>query len=188
MIQVRKATLEDAKVIAPIKALAMLDILYYFIGQENLQEAVLFLQRLIATERNQYSYENIIVAHHGDEILGQACLYPGENLATLKESVSKLLWDQYKRKIEDDEETQEGEIYLDSIAVSPNAQGQGIGKILLSHILEYYVEKNRKTVGLLVDKTNPKAKSLYLNVGFQIVGQKQIFGHEMEHLQYAPRH
>lgn len=86
-----------------------------------------------------------------------------------------------------EDETEAGEIYLDSIAVSHLAQGKGIGKVLLTYVIDHYVVKGAHTLGLLVDEENPKAKSLYLKVGFEEVGKKKLFGKRMQHLQIGPQ-
>lgn len=186
MITIRPAQALDASEIAPIMLLAMEEIVYYFIGQQNRSVAIRFLQRFIAQPNNQYSYSNIWIAVENNEILGQICLYDGKNLPALRQPIFDYRKIHYNQEIILESETQEGEVYLDTIAVSENAQGKGVGKKLLLHAIDEYVNKRKQTLGLLVDKDNPDAKKLYLKIGFKIIGQRRIFQKEMEHLQYAP--
>lgn len=184
MIHIRKAQAEDAKQIAPIMLLAMQDIIFHFIGHPNQEEAIHFLEHFIARPENQYSYQNILVAEDNKLIIGQICLYDGQLLESLRQPILTYLKEEYNREIELENETEAGEVYLDTIAISLDAQGRGIGKALLQHVIEEFVRCQQKNIGLLVDKENPGAKSLYLRTGFQVIKTKHIFGKEMEHLQY----
>lgn len=181
---IRKAQKEDAPQIAKLMILAMTEIVYQFIGREDYEEGVLFLTKLIEQEGNQYSYTNSFVAQENGNVIGQISLYPGEQLASLRQPVLDLIKTEYNLDYFPEDETEAGEIYLDTIAVDPNIQGRGIGKQLIQHIIEEYVTKNQQIVGLLVDKDNPNAKRLYERIGFQKVKDKIVFGKEMEHMQY----
>lgn len=185
MAQIRKAKPEDAKHIAPIMLLAMEDIIFHFIGRPDKEEAIHFLEHFIAREKNQYSYQNIWIAEEDNHILGQMCLYKGQLLDGLRQPVLTYLKNEYNREIEVENETGIGEVYLDTIAVSTDAQGKGVGKALLHFAIKEFAQEQQSNLGLLVDKGNPEAKSLYLQTGFQVVNTKNIFGKEMEHLQYS---
>ena len=76
-------------------------------------------------------------------------------------------------------------MYIDTLAVSPNTQGKGIGKQLIQYAIDEVVVKQKKVLGLLVDKDNPAAKRLYERIGFKVVKDIRIFGKVMEHMQYA---
>jgi len=82
-----------------------------------------------------------------------------------------------------EDETHAGEFYIDSLGVSPAHQGKGIGSQLLQFVISEKVKTGGGTIGLLVDKTNPGAKRLYLNLGFVPVGEKTLLGISLEHLQ-----
>lgn len=185
-VQIRKATPQDAILLAPILLLAMEDIVYYLIGQKDKAKAIDFLIDCIAQKDNQYSYQHIWIAEMNGDILGQACLYDGANLHTLRAPVLDYIRREYQYSPIVFDETVAGEIYLDTIAVAPDAQGMGIGQLLLRHIIDFYVHDQKATVGLLVDQENPKAKSLYVRTGFSKVSEKSIFGKRLDHLQIKP--
>lgn len=185
MIRIRKATPADATEIAPIMLSAMEDIIYYFIGKNDKKEALHFLTRHIRRPSNQYSYEYIFVAEADGQLVGQICLYPGADLQRLRHPVLLDLASTYDRTLKLPAETQSGEVYIDTIAVSPGYQGRGIGKMLLLYAVDLFVKRNQQVLGLLVNLDNPLAKKLYLNIGFTIVNRVHIFGAEMEHLQYS---
>lgn len=185
MLKIRKAKITDAAQIAPIMLLAMEEIIYYFLGENNTEKAIDFLEKHIEKEANQYSYQNIIVAENDGEIIGQICLYPGENLEELRTPILTNLEQVYGKVLHLEKETQKGEIYIDTLAVSSAAQGKGIGKMLLLYAIDYYVTVRQEVLGLLVDKENPDAKKLYLKLGFKPVRDVTIFEKEMEHLQFS---
>jgi len=184
MIQIRKAQSTEATEIAKLMLLAMRDIVYSFIGEENEQRAIRFLQSMISKKGNQYSFENIVVAEHDSILIGQICCYPGKDVFQLRKPILAELAQNYGRKIDLELETQAGEVYIDSLAVSPLARGRGIGKMLLLYAIDRYCKRQNSLLGLLVDRDNPNAKKLYLQLGFREGGRKHIFGKEMFHLQY----
>ena len=82
------------------------------------------------------------------------------------------------------DETEEGEFYIDSLAVSRNFRGKGFATELLKAAIERAKELRLPAVGLLVDKGNPKAGALYTRLGFEYVNDATWGGHPMKHLQY----
>ena len=53
-------------------------------------------------------------------------------------------------------------------------------------MIDEYVHRQHKILGLLVDDDNPDAKKLYLKLGFKPAGPKILFGKQLAHLQIAP--
>jgi len=72
---------------------------------------------------------------------------------------------------------------LDSLAVSPDHQGKGIGRQLL-RALPIYAQRDRQSViGLNVDFENPGAMRLYERMGYEVTGTQMIGDHEYYHMQ-----
>lgn len=82
-----------------------------------------------------------------------------------------------------DDETQEGEFYLDSLAVYPEYRGRGIAKQLLKRFIDHAASISLPAA-LLVDKGNPNAERLYKSIGFVYANDAMWGGHEMRHLVY----
>lgn len=180
---IRKAVLEDSKYIAPILLLAMEDIVYKFIGHADYQAALNFLLYFVERENNQYSYQNCFVAEEENEIIGAVNLYEGRNLSQLRKPVIEYVRSNFNPNFNPEDETQNGEFYIDALGVNPNYQGKGIGSKLLQFLIQEYVTQKHQTLGLLVEEDNPNAKKLYLKLGFKVVGQNTLVGKKLDHLQ-----
>ena len=126
------------------------------------------MTRLVEMEDSQYSYRNTLAAFTSNGILVGACVgYDGADLHRLRRRFCE-----------------EGEFYIDSLAVSRNFRGKGFATELLKAAIERAKELRLPAVGLLVDKGNPKAEALYTRLGFEYVNDATWGGHPMKHLQY----
>ncbi|BES64995.1 hypothetical protein SANA_14340 [Gottschalkiaceae bacterium SANA] len=63
------------------------------------------------------------------------------------------------------------ELYIDSIGVSADARGRGVGTKLLEFAEELAHRKGCNTLSLHVMKENPKAKALYERLGYKVVSE-----------------
>lgn len=185
-MQIRKAKLQDYKQITFCLLLAMEDIAYQFIGEKSYEKATLFLDAMTSEKDNQYSYENCWIIENKDGIAGVACLYDGEKLRELRQPIANYIKQHFGKDFNPEDETQAGEIYIDCVGVNPNQQGKGIGSKIFDFLIDEYVKKQNKTLGLLVDNDNPKAEKLYLKLGFEMVGEKTLVGKTLKHMQYRP--
>lgn len=186
MIKIRKATRDDSKAITDHIILAMEEIIYHFIGENSHEKAILFLNNLVQERENQYSFENCWVAEIENKIVAAAIVYNGAKLNELRKPVERKIKEIFNRNFSPEDETGNGEYYIDCIGVNPNQQGKGIGSKILNFLIDEYVFKKKTTLGLLVDQENPNAKKLYLKSGFEIVGQKTLAGKKLYHLQIKP--
>jgi ribosomal protein S18 acetylase RimI-like enzyme len=184
-MSIRKAKKEDSAKVAELILRAMREIVYSFIGSENTNEAYSFIYSLAQREDNQYSYTNTWVLEEGGQIIASLTGYDGSKLDQLRQPVLDLLNRQYGRSLIPEKETGEGEFYIDTLSVDPAHRGRGLGTKLLKYLIVEIVQKESKTLGLLVDIKNPRAKKLYTKLGFRTVGKKPLLGRNHEHLQLA---
>jgi len=182
---IRKASEADAMAITSYILLAMGDIIYHLIGENDADEARACMYHLVSSSDNQYAYENCWVAEEDHHIIAAACVYDGAKITELRTPVLEYLKKTYHHVPVLGEETQKGEFYLDCLGVDLTLQGKGIGSKMLQFLIDEYVVRQKQTLGLLVDKENPNAKRLYLKSGFEVVGHKNFAGKKMEHLQIA---
>ena len=182
-MMIRKATKADSIYITRHLFLAMEDILYKFIDEENKDKAENLLHYFIEKRGNQYSFENCIVAVENGEVVGSINIYDGGRLEGLRAPVLDYIRSHFNPDFNPESETESGEFYIDSFGVNKDQQGKGVGTQLLHYVIDEYVVKNNRTLGLLVEEDNPLAKKLYLKLGFEVVGKKTLASKEMEHLQ-----
>ena len=144
------------------------------------------MTKLVEMEDSQYSYRNTLVALTSSGILAGICVaYDGGQLRQLRRRFIEAAQEAFDIDYSTmPDETEEGEYYVDSLAVSSNFRGKGIATELLKAVIAKAQEKGMPTVGLLVDKGNPKAEKLYARVGFQYVNDSIWGGHSMKHLQH----
>lgn len=145
------------------------------------------LTRLVEMEDSQYSYRNTLVAMTTDGILvGVLVSYDGGKLKVLRrrfvEEAIVAFGIDYSGM---DAETEEGEFYFDSLAVSSPYRGKRIATRLLQAGVQRAKEMGASVVGLLCDKGNPSAEQLYAKVGFKYVDDTIWGGHAMKHLQLS---
>ncbi|MDO4879884.1 MAG: N-acetyltransferase [Capnocytophaga sp.] len=176
---IRPATPQDAPYVAELMFQAMEKLTYFLINEENKEKAISLLVELFSLKNNQYSYENALVYEENNQILGSLVYYNGADFDKLSTAVTEYIQQKYGRAISLGKETEAGEYYIDTLSVTPEAQGKGIGSALLRYLKKSL--KNEK-LGLLVDVENPNAEKLYTRVGFSFVDSKILGGGIYKHL------
>ena len=185
MIEIKNAWKEQSSDIARLIMTAMTDdcCLHFCgvgYGLENFRG---MMTMLVEREDSQYSYRNTLVAMDGDRLVGIAVSYDGGRLHELRQAfveAAKVCIGKDHSGMDD--ETQAGELYLDSLAVLPDYRRQGIARRLLEATKEKADRMGLPCVGLLVDKGNPAGEALYFSVGFRYVNDNLWGGHPMKHL------
>lgn len=184
---IRPATPTDSQPLAILILQAMEEIVYQFIGQHNYAAAMQLLQHFTGSDQNQYSYQHCWVAEAEGEIVAAINIYNGADLVRLREPVIQYIRAHFNAHFNPEHETQAGEYYIDTLAVLPQWQTQGIGTRLMEFVIEKYMGEQRQTLGLIVEEDNRDAKKLYLRLGFKPVGTKTLAGKQLEHLQLQGR-
>ena len=187
MIEIREATKAQASDIARLIMMAMTDdCCLHFCGVgHGLEDFLKMMTSLVEREDSQYSYRNTLVAMADNKVVGIAVSYDGGKLHELRQAFIKAAKEYIGKDHSGmDDETQSGELYLDSLAVLPEYRRNGIAKRLLKATKLKADLMGLPCVGLLVDKGNPAGESLYNSVGFRYVNDSEWGGHPMKHLQW----
>ena len=185
MIEIVKATKEQSSEIASLIMMAMTDdcCLHFCGNGYGLEDFRKMMTLLVEQEDSQYSYTNTLVAVDGNKVVGISVSYDGGRLHELRRPFLSLTLEYIgKDNSGIDDETQAGELYLDSLAVLPEYRRQGIASRLIMATKERADRMGLPCVGLLVDKGNPSGEALYTSVGFRYANDSQWGGHPMKHL------
>lgn len=185
-ITIRKGKPDDASRIASLIIMAMTEeCCLYFCGEkhtiDDFHEA---MTTLALRTDSQYSYLNTLCAvNEKDNIVGVCTSYDGALLHQLRKAFIDTAWERWGMDHSNmPDETQAGELYIDSLAVDPEYRGMGIAKQLLEATIQKSREMNLPATGLLVDTGNPRAELLYNKVGFRVVDTNTWGGHPMKHM------
>ena len=68
-----------------------------------------------------------------------------------------------------------GEAHVLNICVSPAAQGKGYGRAMMENLMRLARDKGAEMMFLEVRPSNEKAISLYLDLGFNEIGQRKAY-------------
>ncbi len=185
MIEIKNARKEQAADIARLIMTAMTDdcCLYFCETGYGLEDFHGMMTILVEREDSQYSYLNTLAAIDRDRLVGVAVSYDGGRLHALRQAFVQAAKEHIGKDLSEmDDETQAGELYLDSLAIEPHYRRQGIARLLLKATKEKADMMGLPCVGVLVDKGNTAGERLYASVGFRYVNDNSWGGHPMRHL------
>ncbi len=185
MVEIRQADKNQAAEIARLIMTAMTDeCCLFFCGEGyGLEDFYRMMTMLVERVDSQYSYQNALVAMCEDKVVGISVSYDGGCLHELRQAFIEAAKEYIgKDHAGMDDETQAGELYLDSLAVLPEYRRQGIARKLLLATKERANLMDLPCVGLLVDKDNSIGEALYASVGFRYMNDNRWGGHPMKHL------
>jgi ribosomal protein S18 acetylase RimI-like enzyme len=75
-------------------------------------------------------------------------------------------------------ETSVRKAHLAQLAVAPDFQGRGLGRLLLTRTLERLTEMGYDGLSLMVSRDNRRALDLYRSMGFALVIAFPVFGRD----------
>ncbi|SMC35688.1 GNAT family N-acetyltransferase [Moheibacter sediminis] len=182
---IRPAQKSDYIQVAPLIVQAMEDLAMKFTQSSDLEKSIPVFEYFFQQKGNQYSYENTLVFEENGEIIGSITGYDGNKLNELRTPFLDHLLEKFRFEQIPEDETEAGEFYIDTVSVSMNHQGKGIGRKLIEAMIIHAKEKGFYKVGLLVDVENPSAKKLYERIGFKIIKTKNLMGGQYEHLVFT---
>lgn len=141
---------------------------------------------LAAMDDSQYSYRHTLIAEDSaGNVAGVIIAYDGALLHEARrrfiEKANEVLG-LHIREEEMVDETSPDEVYIDTLCVFEPYRRRGIARRLI-HESTRKNAATGKPMGLLVDKDNSRARSLYESCGFRYVGDRPFAGVMMDHLQ-----
>ncbi|MFL2060339.1 GNAT family N-acetyltransferase [Marinilactibacillus psychrotolerans] len=133
----------------------------------------------------RYSYKNAIVKEIDKKVVGFSYGYRGETDKKRDKVLLEVLTkhDLSHFVIFQEDETEAGEWYIDSLVVNELFRGFGIGRELLHAVYQQAKSSGVDKVGLNVNQSNPKARKLYEKEGFRKSREIELMGHLYTHMQ-----
>jgi len=184
-ITVRPATSADVKTAICLIYLTMGRLADFLFGSDKPLEAENVLAQLFVREANRFSYQFVHVAEMSGRVVGLLLAYSGREIESLRFPMARQLFVvcglpgmfRFLRRglpLMGVKEAEAEEYFVNSLAVLPSFQGQGIGTHLLS-----WGESKARTLGLqkcslTVEIGNRQASSLYEHLGYRIVATVEI--------------
>lgn len=184
----RQATIADSDQCVALIRLAIGDLAEKYIGFQKTHQISEALRSLFETNTSRFYYENIYLIEEEDKIIGQVTIYPADEMLTMNQDFlpflesakdeNVFLTDDYIKEVLESKEADDGEFYIDSLAVFPEYQGNGYGKTLLEYAERVALLKGFGKVSLLADIHNDKAIYIYEQMGYQKTETRSLLGHE----------
>ncbi len=178
----RKAQPSHAAFIASnVLAAVDIDTFNGSISGENL-ETLAGLADICAREDTLYSWKNTLIAEVDGVPAGSISSYDGARYKKLRRKTFGLIAKRSGyRPGKMDDETCEGEYYLDSMAVLPSFRGHGIGRLLIGQALEAAEALGFSTASLIVAVADDKLRRLNASLGFREDKPLYCFGTHFMH-------
>ncbi|MGN0032923.1 MAG: GNAT family N-acetyltransferase [Candidatus Limimorpha sp.] len=182
---IRNATPSDA----PFLAKCVMAGMHFFDFECEIPENEVLFERLTECERRDdllYTYRNSRVAEVDGVVVGSLLSYPGDIYKEVRQRTFNELWPELlELDAESEQETVEGEYYLDSIAVLPSFRGRGIGQALVRDSIQRGISLGFNKITLVVDPGMPYLVSLYTSLGFSLAGHCHAFGVDFRKMEYC---
>lgn len=179
-LTIRPAQVFDAAFAAPLIQDTIGKIGLHLTGTRNDTDAAHVIAEFFVLRGNRLSFTHTLVAEREGRPLGLAVAYPGD-LAYALDEPFRAHRGSLGLTPDVDSEGTPGELYLDTLAVTEAARGQGLGGQLLDAGAERARAAGLRRVGLLVEDGNPAAR-LYARHGFRVMDWRELAGSRYAHM------
>jgi ribosomal protein S18 acetylase RimI-like enzyme len=183
IISIRPAHKTDAITAAALIQQASVGISSILTGSEHEPEILAILAHFFQAEDNRLSYRNALVAEEEQQVVGIIVTYYGRDAANLDRPIIEHLQHLvHNASVGLDKEADDDEFYIDTLSVSPDYAGRGIGTALLQAAEQRARQLQHKKLSLNVDEENERAYNLYKRLGYQTEKIVYLYGHPYQHM------
>lgn len=180
---IRQAKKEDVKQVVPLLLNAMYDIAFMLTGGKTEDEVAENLEYLFKKSGNRLSFENTFVKELDGRFAGIMVCYHGIDAKRLDYPIICNLRENTGKEIHFfDREAEDDEFYIDTLSVSKNFRGKGLGTDLIKGAEKISKERGYKKTSLNVDIENVRAYKLYSKLGYRVDKEILINNHKYFHM------
>lgn len=160
---IRQAKSNEFEQVYPLLMMASASVINTFSTQED---QVYQIMKQFYCENTKFNFKNIFVFEKEEKIVAAMVLFNSIYETEYSKKQKEIIKLKYDLDIEIENEGDNKNFYLDSLAVCESAQKQGIASQMLLFAKEY--TKNNLT--LLVENSKPQLIKYYAKYGFKVVG------------------
>jgi ribosomal protein S18 acetylase RimI-like enzyme len=177
---IRPCTAEDVDDIIPLMFSAGPDAFRFVFSVNSELEALDFLRTSFVKGDGEFGYKDHFVAVDNDEVVALVGMRSAQDNLKYTLSAASSIFKFYglfnglrvvSRGLRFERivsPPHKGVLCLHNLGVKEGLRGKGYGRQLIAWFVQQAGEQNVKAVGLDVAETNPRAKALYLGLGFTV--------------------
>ena len=184
-VEYRACHKEDVNIAVPLMYSAGPEAYRYVFSVEHEEQALDFLRYAFVQGQGEFGFSDHILALDNNEIVGLVGRRSSDNNLSYMFAAMKQIFGFYGlvkgmkvivRGLRFEAivaPPSKGIVCLHNLGVSEEVQGKGYGQQIIKHFIS--LEKANKTVKVCLDvaETNPRAKALYLRLGFVVKNNKK---------------
>lgn len=181
-VNFRQATPTDAKQAAPLIIEANGDISHRLTGETEPHKVEEEMCTLFKRDDNPHSHLYTYIAEINGDIIGAMVAYSGKEAIQLDQNLNNWLAKKGNDLEEADAESLPDEFYVDTICITQEFRGKGIGTQFFAFSEELAKQQNFSNVSLNVEIQKEDAIRLYKRLGYEIVSPWTIIGEPFHHM------
>lgn len=127
---------------------------------------------IVKSTSDNFSYRNVTLACHDDEIAAMVLAYPLPTAAEAAEDLNDF--PEFVRPMIELEQCVPESFYVNMLAAFPRFRGQGCGSLLMAEVDKMALAKHCKLISIQVFSSNHGALRLYQRLGFEIIERRPM--------------
>ncbi len=183
--RLQPAATDDAELAAQLIYATMGSMADYLLGGDDASQAHRMIALLFRRPKNRYSYQYADLALVDGEVVGLLLSYPGtmmkalhfpmvKNLFAVNGFRAALRFFYRSLPLMTVKEVEADEYFINNVAVFPQFQGHGVGKLLMELAEQKARASGLQKCALTVDIENERAVGLYKHLGYQVMDTVKI--------------
>ncbi|WP_323704308.1 GNAT family N-acetyltransferase [Mammaliicoccus sp. Dog046] len=182
---IRAAQVKDAEQLSKLMFIIWNDMELPFIVNNDEDKVLKVIEQSIVDGDYRNHYKHIHVYEEEGEVAGFINCYAGDKEQQLEKNWLNIDFEE-SFELEGtplpEREADDGDLYIESIAVFSEFRGKGIASQLMTYIFDLAKESGYKQVSLNCEVDNEGAMKLYKKLGFEPLHDRILSGHAYKYL------